>query len=304
MRRAPLNRQADQTPFHIAYLILAHRDPAQVVRLVRRLDGPNRTFVLHLDAKCEGHEWDDALRQLEASNLRRADRVTCSWGEFSVVEATLNAIRALLASGAPFDQAVLLSGQDYPIKSNVYIEQALRSKREQCLMYLFPFPFREWPWQGYHRLPAWRVPLFGRKRRLVPVHLSRFAHRRIPGGLHPYGGSQWWALPKQALLYIREFVAAHPAFVEYFRNVLIPDELFIHTILGNSPLHIEPGRHNPHYIRWTEGAHPDVMAERDIPALCESEKLFARKFDWAAGLRVLDWIDQECAAHEWATSNY
>ena len=280
---------------HLAYLILAHRDPAQVVRLMQRLDGPGRTFVVHLDAKCQGPEWDAAIRELRASNVLWAERVDCRWGEFSVIEATLNAVRALTQSGAPFDFAVLLSGQDYPIKSNDYIARTLEEERGNCLMYLFPFPFAEWPWRGYHRLPVKRIHAFGRPRRVVPVHFSRFVHRRVPGRLHPYGGSQWWCLPNEAVHYLDDFVSMHPEFVAYFRSVLIPDEIFIHTILGNSPFRIAAGRNNPHYIRWTVGPHPDVLNEEDLPALRESEKLFARKFEWSREAKLLDRVDRECA---------
>ena len=94
-----------------------------------------------------------------ASNVLWAKRVDCRWGEFSVIEATLNAVRALTQSGAPFDFAVLLSGQDYPIRSNDYIARTLEEERGNCLMYLFPFPFAEWPWRGYHRLPVKRTVL-------------------------------------------------------------------------------------------------------------------------------------------------
>ena len=87
----------------------------------------------------------------------------------------------------------------------------------------------------------------------------------------------------------------HPEFVAYFRSVLIPDEIFIHTILGNSPFRIAAGRNNPHYIRWTVGPHPDVLSEEDLPALRESEKLFARKFEWSREAKLLDRVDRECA---------
>lgn len=280
----------------LAFLILAHRDAAQLLRLVRRLDGPEHTFVIHLDAKCGGPEWEAAIRELRASNVLWAERVDCSWGEFSVVEATLNAIRALTQSEAPFDFAVLLSGQDYPIKSNEYIAQALAQEQDNCLMYLFPFPFVEWRWRGYHRLPVKRIHLFGRDRRVLPVHFSRFVHRRVPGGLHLYGGSQWWGLPHHAVHYIDDFVSTHPEFVAYFRDVQIPDEIFVHTLLGNSPFPIAAGRNDPHYIRWTAGPHPDVLGEEDLSVLRESKKLFARKFEWPHAAKLLDRIDQECAA--------
>lgn len=106
----------------IAYLILAHKAPSHLVRLVTRLQGPECTFVIHLDGKSVGPDWDEACEKLRQPNILWAERIDCEWGDFSLVQATLNAIGKLYASVRPFDFAVLLSGQDYPVKSNGYIE--------------------------------------------------------------------------------------------------------------------------------------------------------------------------------------
>jgi hypothetical protein len=167
-------------------------------------------------------------------------------------------------------------------------------------MYLYPFPYPEWAWGGYHRLPALRVEVAGRERRVFPVHLSRLVHERIPGRFHPCGGSQWWCLPGDTVEYINRFVGSNPKFVNYFRRVEIPDEMFFHTLLGNSRFVVEPGPNSPHFARWTGGANPDVLTEVDLPVLRNSDKLFARKFDVELTPAVLDRLDCELSLIEHA----
>ena len=53
----------------------------------------------------------------DRDNIVWLPRVACYWGGFSLLEATLVGIESILASGNPPDYAMLLSGQDYPLRS-------------------------------------------------------------------------------------------------------------------------------------------------------------------------------------------
>ena len=50
------------------------------------------------------------------------DRVSVNWSGFSVVEATLKLMNMVRDTNKKYDYISLISGQDYPIKSNEYIE--------------------------------------------------------------------------------------------------------------------------------------------------------------------------------------
>lgn len=282
-------------PLRLAYLILAHKSPPQLVRLVRRLDGPNRTFVIHVDRNSTGAEWDSAFAVLRQPNVIFAERVACSWADFSLVQAALNCIEALPAAGSSFDFAALLSGQDYPIKPNDYIENFLARRRGECLMYFHRFPYPEWQWNGYHRLPTWRIRVAGKGRRIIPARFARRFHQKPPLGYHPCGGSQWWALPGEAIEYISNFVRDNHEFVEYYRRALFPDEMMFHTIVGNSRFRVEAGDRHLHFMKWGVAASPAILTESDLPALRQSEKCFARKFDFEDGGSLLDCIDSFAA---------
>jgi hypothetical protein len=46
------------------------------------------------------------------------DRHVCEWGGFGHVAVSLDGIAAIVENGIPCDQAILLTGQDFPLKSN------------------------------------------------------------------------------------------------------------------------------------------------------------------------------------------
>ena len=55
-------------------------------------------------------------------NIYFLKRHTCYWGDFNIVKATCEGIKEIVKSGINFDYAILLSGQDYLIKSTTQIE--------------------------------------------------------------------------------------------------------------------------------------------------------------------------------------
>jgi hypothetical protein len=125
---------------------------------------------------------------------------------------------------------------------------------------------------------------------LAKVGLARRDYREYLGNLDPYAGNTWWALTGEACRYISEFAENHRYVDEYFKYVFAPEEMFFHTILGNSAFRDRVLR-NLVYEDWSARAgHPAPIAPSHIK-LFESnprvtlddvygigEALFARKF--------------------------
>jgi hypothetical protein len=73
-------------------------------------------------------------------------------------------------------------------------------------------------------------------RTLAKIGLAQRDFRRYLGGLEPYSGITWWTLSRQACEYVLQFTDENPRIERFFRDTFAPEETFIHTILGNSPL--------------------------------------------------------------------
>jgi hypothetical protein len=271
----------------LAYIISAYRNLGQVTRLVRRLRHNESVFFVHVDKKTDEEDYLALRKSLEDfTDVRFLERHTCHWGGFGHVRATLKGIDSLLARAVPFDYLVLLTGQDYPIKSNAFIVRFFEENRVRSFMAFASLPTRSWsPRGGLDRIEYWHLRAYGH-------HLRSPVKRSFPTELQPFGGGAYWCLSRECVEYVSRFVADRPDVVSFFRHVDIPDEIFFQTVLMNSELAETIVNDNLRYIDWTRGRSPAILETRDFEALCASPKLFARKFDVHQDENVLDLIDQ------------
>ena len=277
----------------IAYIVSAYKNPDQVVRLIRRVDGSHARVFLHVDRKTSDEDYGRIARPLSGvANVELLDRHRCYWGGFGHVRATLKGIDAALRSGFDFDYAVLLTGQDYPIATTAGIEEVFRSSDGRSYMSHFALPTDEWEGGGLDRIERWHVRL--RSRRYVIEPRPRIGvRRRFPLGLQPFGGSAYWCLSRRCVEYVDEFVGRNPSFVRFFRHVEVPDELFFQTILMNSPLRGSIVDDDLRYVEWRDwnDSRPAALRTGDFAKIMSSGKLFARKFDVEEDAEILDLID-------------
>ena len=293
---------------NVAYIISAYRLPELLVRLVRRLHAPETSIWIHVDARTDDAIFRAMREPLDGlANVEFLERHACHWGDFGHVRATLKGLRALLASARPFDQAVLLTGQDYPLQSNAGIAARLAAEPGRVFMHWLPIPNEHWTDGGTYRIRDWHFRFAGRARSFpgAPFRSARLnaawsraarlagAQRSFPPGLEPYGGSSYWMMPAACVRYVDEFVRTHPDYVRFFEHVRIPDEIFFHTIVMNSPFRDRVSADDLRYIDWSEaGDSPRVLTLADYGKLVDSGKLFARKFDPAVDGTVLDRLDE------------
>lgn len=273
----------------IAYVILAHHLPAQLARLVRQLSGPGTFFLIHINRRSRNAVYREAQARLSGlENVVFLRRHKLYWGAFGHARATLEGLEELHRRDVCFDYAVLLTGQDYPIKPNSVIERTLAEAGGKSLLAYDRLP-GGWA-DGMERITYWHSRRIG-----VPRgwHLRLPIKRRFPQGFVAYGGSAYWCLSREAVDHIRHFLGAHPAFYRFFTHVDVPDEIIFHTILLNSPLRGSLVNDDLRYIDWTRQPLPAILGVDDFEALASSPKLFARKFDPRVHAEILDLVDRE-----------
>ena len=287
-----------------AYLILAHRSPDQLARLVAALVLPSaarssgdKAFI-HIDKRHDLVPYRSALQQagLEETDAYEfiRERVVTAWGDFSLVQATLNLIRSADASALRYDYLSLLSGQDYPLTSTLERKRRLAEDLKAEHLTWFTLPHDGWALGGglgrvrkYHSpgrrelirtsgLPGARY--LGAGMALALSLVPRPAG--VPGGLTLYGGWQWWTLTSECARYVLDYAARNPALVRFFQYSMIPDELFFQTVILNSPFAPNVTGDYLRYIQW-DGIKPRVFALGDMRNLIAAGEtcLFARKFD-------------------------
>ena len=274
----------------IAYLILAHGRPRQLGRLVAALPALSSIFI-HFDKRADPLVFEEAKHSAQKANSKTVfvKRHACRWGAPGIMYATLELIDALCASGAEFDYSTLLSGQDYPIKSNAVIEGDLSRGGEfiECFSLVAP---NRWSDHGgnFHALAR----VYGRYIRFRS-RIWRIGSRRLPRDISPFGGSQWWSLSRKAIEYLNCVNRDDKRLVRALGGSFIPDEVFTQTILGNSPLAGDIVQDDLRFAIWDrpEPPFPATLTNADLPSLATSPKHFARKFDFDAHPHLADEID-------------
>lgn len=270
----------------VAYLVLAHRNPRQVARLIRRLATDRASFLVHIDRRAGAGVEKDVRSLVEGTpGVDFLERHRCYWSGFGMVRATLSALERLVEPRVQFDHALLVSGQDYPLRAPEAIERFLGQNEGRSFMTATSLP-NEWPGGGLPRIERWH--LVSR----VVLDLRLPWKRRIPTGLAPYGGGAWMCLSREAVEYVVGFTYRQPEVVRFFEHALHPDELLFQTILMNSPLAETVVLDHFRYIDWSVDPGPATLTARDFPTLIESGKLFARKFDVDVDATVLDLLDE------------
>ena len=129
--------------------------------------------------------------------------------------------------------------------------------------------------------------------------LAKRDYRQYLEDLEPYSGITWWTLSRNACEYVLSFMESNPHIERFFRDTFAPEESFIHTVLGNSPLR-DRVRGNFLFEDWTppegnprlaiRGQLPQNLTSQHVAFFEAQEKitlddcygcreaLFARKF--------------------------
>jgi hypothetical protein len=283
-----------------AYIILAHKQPELLYRLVEKLDDNLSTFFIHIDKKKSLTDFNNLLDF--GNKVEFIKREASNWGEIGIVMAILNALKAVKESDKKIEHIVLLSGQDYPIKSNDYINNFFNTSPYSVFIEYWTMPnFEVWKDRGgMFRITKYFFGLKKRRRYMAKVInfiaiFLPFLKRKLPYNLKPYCGWMWWSIDYYALNYILQFLDDHPKYLKYHKYTFVPDEFFFQTILLNAKderLLASITNNNMRYIRWKDGeSHPEILRKSQIKDIMQSDALFARKVDSDKDEDILDLID-------------
>jgi hypothetical protein len=305
------------------YLVIAHRGPAQVHRLVRHLDDGSSQVWIHLDAKSSSAGWEWVAEHPAATLV--TPRQACVWGAWSQVESILVTLRAALRSNRP-GYVVLLSGQDYPVKSAAAIDTYL--SRHSNAVHLEGGTLAEvWGERASWKTDSYCVPFSGDRGdlKLIPplssltprerVNWARLlvgreglrAGLRLVADLTPprravvanqRGGASWWGMPWTVATSVLEYLDAHPEFERYYRYTQCPDEIIFHTVIEQLRLAGQVGKVLPKltHVVWPPDntGSPKVFGMEDLAALLALPEhvLFARKLDLDHDAELFDALDK------------
>ena len=272
-----------------AIFIQAHRGPEQVARLCRALRDPAFDLYVNIDLNKKITPFRETAPP-EVRFIHRRTRIR--WGDFSQVEATLNALEEILKTNPAYDFILFISGQDYPLLPPAQIAETLvhhpnvQFMCHNCIEESSPV-------SNYFRYPY--VHLSSRiLSRIINrlLHLVSSGRRKFPLPA-AYKGSSWWTLSGPCAKYVTEYARTHPELARFFRRVHCSDEFFFQSIILNSPFANSVIPDNFRYVDWSDNRpNPRTLTEADYDRLIHSGCWFGRKFDMEQDSRILDLIDK------------
>jgi hypothetical protein len=310
----------------IAYLLLAHKNPDQLARLIERLQGPGVGFFIHIDKKSDIIPFIKKIG--EAGNISFIkQRYKVYLRGYNSISATLALIDEAQHSNPKYH--ILLSESCYPIKTRDYIMDFLDNHDGREYISFFKLTDRpvwlakikhyyRWDSLFAQRGTKWQ-PIVWRYLRLQKQLQNILPERRFLKGITPYGGSQWFMLTNDCAAYASDYIRKNRKFARFYRYTDVPDEMIFQTVILNSPfaekvinwheyqdekkraeIHSRwpcpSASYNFKYIDWSRDrqdspTHPVVLDERDYDALHNSNCLFARKLDSIRSHNLLELID-------------
>lgn len=273
----------------LAFVLIAHEEAERVGRTIDALLQVDRDCLvaIHYDRNSPSREFSKLKRRYEGhpSVLFVEKRVRCGWGQFGLVEGVIRALRLLEASSLSYSHAYLVSCSCWPIRPIAELRQFLDAHGDIDFIESYG---ENWMTGGLRgERYTLRHPFsFTRNRWLFEKSVAlqrRFGvRRRIPAGLKPRYGSQWWCLRHGTVKKILDWVTENPSKYHFFRNVWIPDETFFQTVI-NSLKNVELSNgYIPTLYKFNAYGKPIVFYDDHLSWLTEQPHFFARKISVSA----------------------
>ncbi len=268
----------------IAYILLCHRNPTAIVNQARRLTAVGDVMAIHFDARAAQDDYE-AIRAALADNpavtfARR--RVRCGWGEWSLVQATLNAVEAALDAFPDATHLYMLSGDCMAIKSAEYAH-AFLDRQDRDFIESFDYFESDWIKTGLKEERLVYRHYFNERssKRLFYAALELQKRlgleRQVPGDLKMMIGSQWWCLRRRTAEAVLEFAESRRDVLRFFRTTWIPDETFFQTLVRHLIPEAEIESRTLTFLMFSDYGMPVTFYNDHYELLLGQDALFARK---------------------------
>lgn len=275
----------------IAFILLCHKDAKAVIAQANRLVAGGAYVSIHFDARASAAEFQQIESAFAGHNgvTFATKRVSCGWGQWSLVQATLHACEAALAAFPDASHLYMLSGDCAPIKSAAYADQML-GPGDRDFIESFDFFTSDWIRTGLRgeRL-VYRHFLNERRYKqlfYLSLHLQQRLglERKIPADLQVMVGSQWWCLRRRTVEAILAFLKERPDVRRFFRTTWIPDETFFQTMVRHLVPSLEIENRSLTFKLFSDYGLPVSFCNDHHDLLLTQDFLFARKISPEATL--------------------
>ncbi|MEM0948953.1 MAG: DUF5928 domain-containing protein [Pseudomonadota bacterium] len=268
----------------VAFILLCHKDPAAIIQQARRLTRAGDCLSIHFDARSPKEDYENIRAALagipEVTFARR--RVRCGWGEWSLVQATLNAVKAAVDAFPDATHFYMLSGDCMPIKPAHHVHAYL-DRDDADFIESVDFHKSGWIKTGLREERLVYRHWFNERGRKKLFYASMAAQKRlglsrqVPADLQMMIGSQWWCLRRRTIEAVLAFIAQRPEVIRFFRTTWIPDETFFQTLVRHIVPTDEIRSQSLTFLIFSDYGMPVTFYNDHYDLLVAQDALFARK---------------------------
>ncbi len=273
----------------LGIVMLVHTALDRVEQVARHWAASGCPVVIHVDQKVGDPAYSDFVAACSDEPLILfSERHVCEWGGWGIVAASQSAASLMLERFPNVRHVYLSSGACLPLRPVADLIDYLADRPRVDFIESATTRDVSWTIGGLDlerftlRFPfSWR-----RQRKLFDnyVRLQRALglRRRIPDGLVPHMGSQWWCLTRQTLSAILQD-PKRAEYDRYFRQVWIPDESYFQTLARLYSTHIES--RSLTLSKFDYQGRPHMFYDDHLQLLRRSDCFVARKV-WHSANRL------------------
>lgn len=268
----------------IAYLLLCHKDPDRIIAQAKRLVAMGDRVALHFDAAAGAEDFQkiEAALSDEPGVAFVRPRHRCGWGQWSLVAATLAALKVAHRAFPAATHFYLISGDCMPTKPALDIRRSLDATGRDWIN-AEPFETSEFIQTGFREERLVYRHWFNERTRARAFYASFKAQRalglkrRLPDGLTIMIGSQWWCLRRSTVDKVLDWTAENRRIMRFFKTTWIPDETFFQTVVRHLVPDAEIEPRTPTFVQFTDYGQPVTFHDDHFDLLAGEDCFFARK---------------------------
>jgi hypothetical protein len=265
----------------VGIVMLVHTALERAEQVARHWTASGCPVVIHLDANVHRRVSRSFQESLSDDPLIRfSKRHHCEWGTWGIVAASQSASEMMLDAFPEVHHVYLASGACLPLRPVQELVDYLAARPRTDFIESATTADVPWTVGGLDQERfTMRFPFSWKRRRYLfdkYVELQRAfgMKRKMPTGLVPHMGSQWWCLTRQTLSAILQD-PERPTFDRYFRQVWIPDESYFQTLARQYSTSIES--RSLTLSKFDFQGKPHIFYDDHLQLLRRSDCFVARK---------------------------
>lgn len=289
-----------------AYLLMVHKEPYNLQKLLELLDDENNDIYIHIDVKSKVLHKEEIMKWCSKSNIYFVRQTSVQWAAYSGINCEMILLEEAVKGN--YDYYHLLSGQDLPLVSQRNMHRFFEDNNGKEFVSLYDRSELDWRIQAlYERVCYWHmkeltdkftsktmkkfIELFSR----VWLKLQKILHIKRPIKIEDVVfGKNWFSITGN----FAQFVLAHKEEIQkVFKYTASGDEMFLQYMLVKSPYkdnnYLIDKDSSMRYVDWTRSvnkANPHIWEASEFDELINSGYLFARKFDSDVDKEIIDKI--------------